>query len=168
MSNLQVTAIDVIDNALKNPNYAKDLLANPAEVFRRDGEVEIPEADDENFRSYFFKIASSEVLEGLTARSRSVDLLPQSVEISSRAIGCTGCKAATYTLAGALLAIGVAGLATLTTGSAVVAKLVQLGGIFGKTIATDAALVFLRGMAAVLSLTLGTIAGEICRYIGKC
>lgn len=168
MSNLQVTAIHVMDNALKNPDYAKELLANPAEVFRRDGEVEIPEADDENFRNYFNEIALSEVLEGLTARSRSVALLPQSVEISSRAIGCTGCKAATYTLAGALLAIGVAGLALLTEGAVVVVSLVSLGAKFGKTIATGAALAFLRGMGAVLSLSLGTIAGEICRYIGEC
>ena len=49
MENLQEPTILVLNKALRNPDYAKEFLAHPAEVFRRDAAVEILEADDKSF-----------------------------------------------------------------------------------------------------------------------
>lgn len=144
---IQESAVRILDTSLKDRGYAMELSANPAAIFRRDAGMEIPTSEDEKFKTYF-----EEIVLGLG---------------DERSISCTACKAATYTIAGMILALGVVGLAALGETSPVVVTLARFLGRFG-SFEIAAVLRFIKGLAPVLSLGLGALAGEICRYARAC
>jgi hypothetical protein len=169
MDNLQEPANRVILNALTNPNYAKELLANPAEVFRRDADVEISEADDEKFRNYFHEIAAPEILGEIATRSRSEEMLHQDEITLEASISCTACRAIGYTVVAGAILLGAAAVTALTVESALVVQVVRLCARFGLAVTDAAALQFLKSsIVPMLASGTNAVSTEVCRYVGAC
>ncbi len=85
-------------------------------------------------------------------------------EISTYSLGCAACKGAAYATAGALILMGTAGIALLTTESAVVLGLMNALGLASAT----QALAIIQGVSAFLGYGVGTLASEICSAVGFC
>ena len=76
---------------------------------------------------------------------------------------CTMCKVAAYGIAAALVAIGAAGLATLSVSSGIVLALAAFAGV-----SAAGALAFIAGLASVISGGVSAVSGYICSWTGAC
>ena len=147
-------ATNVVSQALKqtnsDANFRQRLLANPALELRNAGLL-LPESQFNEFNNYFFNLVS----------------IPQELglEITSleNSIGCTICKVGAWTLAVAIVSVGVAGLALLTPESAIVIAVAEFLGI-----SAEAALAFITGLANAISSGVSAVAEAICTYLGSC
>lgn len=160
MSNEMNIVVRTIKEAFASRSNADQLLADPAAVFRRNG-LSIPKGDEKGFNNHFNEVAGE-----LVARLRQTSedqLSAVHTEVLTSGAGCTWCKIGAYSVAAAIVVVGVAGLAALTPESAVVVALAEFAGV-----EVDAALAFLRGLAAVISQGTGAVAGAICQWIGAC
>lgn len=149
-----------IKDAFASKTNAEQCLADPAAAFRRNG-LSLPKGDDEGFNSYFKEVAGD-----LVARLREASedqLSAAHREVLTGGAGCTWCKVGAYTVAAAIVIVGVAGLAALTPESGVVVALADFAGVD-----VEAALTFLRGLGAVISQGTGAVANEICQWMGAC
>jgi hypothetical protein len=153
----QRIARQVIDRALQDRGFARQLLGDPVSAFKQAG-LSIPADQEAEFNENFPRIAPDFVAT-LNDPDRP---RPDSLE-SSSGLGCTACMVAAEVLAGAIAAVGAAGLAELTEGSAVVVSVADFLGLD-----TADALAFVKGLGKDIVDGVGEIAKALCKKLGAC
>lgn len=78
-------------------------------------------------------------------------------------IGCTVCKIASYTVAAVIVAVGVAGLSTLSVTSGAVLALAAFAGVEAAT-----ALAFIVSLGTAVGGGVSKVAEAICEWTGAC
>jgi hypothetical protein len=159
MSEIMIVSRTVKD-AFASKSNADQLLANPAAVLQRNG-FDIPEGKEKEFNNYFNEVAGDIVTRLRETPENRLSAVHE--ELVQRGIGCTACKIGVYTIAAAIVAVGAAGIASLTTGSSVVVALASFAGVSARV-----ALTFIRGLGRVISSGVRAVAQRICEWTGAC
>jgi hypothetical protein len=154
MSNQIDIVKKTMQGAFASSITADKFLSNPAVAFSHSG-YSIPQGDEEGFNKYFNEVAGVARLKGTSEN--------QLKEVLASWDGCTWCNIGAYAVALAIVAVGVAGLASLAPEAAAVGALAGLAGVDA-----GVALAFIRGMAAEISLGVGSVANRICQWMGSC
>lgn len=160
MPNEMNIVMRTIKDAFASRGNADQLLSDPAAAFMRNG-LSITKGDEKGFNDYFNEVAVELVTQ---LRETSEDQLSAvHAELLESGAGCTWCKIGAYTVAGAIVVAGVAGLALLTPESAVVISLAEFAGVDA-----EVALAFLKGLGVVVAKGTGAVADAICKWMGAC
>jgi hypothetical protein len=163
MSQQNDITLDRVQQALgaatADQDAATQLLADPAAYFRQHG-LDLSQGRDAEFNKYFHELEPgvtshfSAVAQGQAAEANAVAL---------SGIGCLVCKAGVFGIAGAIVALGVAGLASITPETEVVLLLARFAGLDARAVAG-----FISGLGPKIGEGVNSIATEICRWIGSC
>jgi hypothetical protein len=157
---VQIQVQQVLENAFSNQDTASQLLANPAGILKQNG-INIPEGAEEQFNEYVRAVAPDMMALLSTSAQGHLETakaaLPQSV-------GCWGCKIGVWSIATAIVAVGVASLSELVAGSAVVVALADFAGV-----SEGAALAFIQqGLMVPVRQGAEAVASAICKWTHAC
>lgn len=161
----QELAKSLIQAAVCDANKAAALLQNPAGYFRQGG-IEIPTDQDMEFNQ-FFHHEKQPLARHLSLHVKASQLSPEAQDhllfLSLPSLACCACSVGAYVVALAIVAVGVAGLADLTTASPAVVALADFASVPAGT-----ALAFISSIGAAITGGPASVTKEICRWTGAC
>lgn len=150
---MQISLDQALNLASQDTEVWEILRKRPSKLFIEDVPSRSPEYDSQ-FNDFF----REEILPKL--KREGTDKITYSAFPS---MGCASCKVAAYGLGATIIALGAAGIATLSTGSAIVIQLAAFAGV-----SQTAALAFIASLAASLAGGIVSIVDSICGWTGAC
>ena len=150
---MQISLDQALNLASQDTEVWEMLQERPSKLFFE----ELPERSSEYYSQFdnFFK---KEILPTLTQEDTG-----KIVYSAFPSVGCASCKVAAYGLGATIVALGAAGIATLSTGSAIVVQLAAFAGV-----SQTAALAFIVSLATSLAGGIVSVVDSICGWTGAC
>jgi len=156
----------VLSKANADQDAASQLLADPAAYFRQHG-LDLSQGRDAEFNKYVQELDPRVMNHFSTvAQGQAVEAQGEAGEAAPAVLGgfgCWACKAGVWTIAAAIVALGVAGVAAVTPEAEVVVLLARFAGLDARAVAG-----FISGLAPKVRDGVNAVATAICRWIGSC
>ena len=153
------TNLAIVANVMQASHESKDiranLIINPASMFIRAG-LQIDDEHQLAFNAFFKKEAEP----AFQAMDRDGDAF----ELNAvPGIGCMACQVGCFSIAAVIVAVGIAGLSTLTVASTVVLAVASWAGV-----APLVALAFVIALGTIIVQGVAKVAEAMCEWVGAC
>ena len=156
----------ILDAAAKSPEFAGRLASDPSETFLAAGmTLSSVGGLRTDFNDYFRKEGAQILtqIQAAHASNKTTSLVEIEAQVEASSVKCKACKVGAFGVAGALVAVGVAALASLTEAGPVVISVASFLGI-----SRGDALSFIKSIAPKIESGAETVAEALCQKLGAC
>lgn len=164
-SHSEQVAEKALSAALADPVKAASLQKSPSAYFKSQG-IEIPGGREADFDQFFLtkhaRVVSHAALHA-KAGQLPEDAVHELQALAFPSFKCAACSVGAYSVAALIVAVGVAGLASLTVASGPVVALAAFAGV-----SEGVALAFIVTLGAAVAKGVAAVVEAICDWTGAC